>query len=321
MSTSARISTRSGSCSYELLTGTLPFNGDTPVEIAMKHLSTVPEPPSARRPEIPRDLDLIVMRALAKDPDDRYQNAEEMDADLERFLRGAAVSPVTEESATQIMRAPSGPMSATAATMIVPPRRGATIPPPPPPVYYDLEEPMRRRPVWPWIAALIFVLAAGIGGWFLYTQISNKLNSTKPIAVGLYREPDGAARAAEHQGRRLRAGRQPSRVAERPPNGLVYNQNPIAGKRQPKGSDVTIWVSTGLPKAVVPGLVGEQSTDAVAALTRLHLKPDVHGVHSSKPSGDGHRAGPAGRDEDHRRPAGADQRLEGPAADRRRERR
>src|SRR6202795_283065 len=70
---------------YELLTGTLPFDGDTPVEIAMKHLSTVPELPSARRPEIPRDLDLIVMRALAKDPDDRYQNAEEMDADLERF--------------------------------------------------------------------------------------------------------------------------------------------------------------------------------------------------------------------------------------------
>ena len=90
---------------YELLTGTVPFNGDTPVEIAMKHLSTVPEPPSARRPDIPRDLDLIVMRALAKDPADRYQSAEEMDADLERFARGAAVSPETEESATQIMRA------------------------------------------------------------------------------------------------------------------------------------------------------------------------------------------------------------------------
>ena len=80
---------------YELLTGSVPFNGDTPVEIAMKHLSTMSEPPSARRSDVPRDLDLIVMRALAKDPDDRYQNAEEMDADLERVLRGSAVSPVT----------------------------------------------------------------------------------------------------------------------------------------------------------------------------------------------------------------------------------
>src|SRR4051794_28646861 len=83
---------------YELVTGTVPFNGDTPVEIAMKHLSQTPDPPSERRPDVPRDLDLIVMRALAKDPDDRYQSAEEMDADLERFARGAAVSPVTEES-------------------------------------------------------------------------------------------------------------------------------------------------------------------------------------------------------------------------------
>src|ERR687887_67283 len=53
---------------YELLTGTAPFTGDTPVEIAMKHLSAVPEPPSAERADVPHDLDLIVMRALAKDP-------------------------------------------------------------------------------------------------------------------------------------------------------------------------------------------------------------------------------------------------------------
>src|SRR5438128_7142647 len=168
---------------YELITGTLPFNGDTPVEIAMKHLSTVPEPPSKRRPDVPRDLDLVVMRALAKDPEDRYQSAEEMDGDLDRFMRGSAISPLTEESATQIMRAPTGPLAATAATMIAPPRRTAQPPPPPPSVYYDLEEPIHRRPVWPWIAALLFVIGAGIGGWFLYSEISNKLNSTKPVAV------------------------------------------------------------------------------------------------------------------------------------------
>jgi beta-lactam-binding protein with PASTA domain len=208
-----------------------------------------------------------------------------MDADLERFLRGAAVSPVTEESATQIMRTPAGPLAATAATMIAPPRRSPGIPPPPPPVYYDLEEPIRRRPMWPWVAALLFVVGAGIGGWFLYTQISNKLNSTKPIAIGLYLnqqeqlardniKADGFVPVVNHHA---------SRTTDR---GLVYNQRPDAGKRQPKGSEVTIWVSTGLPKAEVPDLVGQQSTDAVAALTRLHLKPDEHGVNSSKPAGE-----------------------------------
>jgi eukaryotic-like serine/threonine-protein kinase len=269
---------------YELITGTLPFNGDTPVEIAMKHLSTVPEPPSERRPDIPRDLDLIVMRALAKDPDDRYASAEEMDADLERFLRGASISPLTEESATQIMRAPTGPLAATAATMISPPRHGAHLPPPPPPVYYDLEEPIHRRPVWPWIAALLFVLGAGIGGWFLYTQISNKLDSTKPVAVNEYRnmneqlartkiKADGFVPVVNHHASRTTAA------------GLVFRQSTPAGKRLPKQSEITIWVSTGLPKAVVPDLVHSSSTDAVATLTKLGLKPRLRPVPSAEAAG------------------------------------
>src|SRR6266496_5299507 len=67
---------------YELLTGQVPFTGDTPLEIAMKHLSAVPKPPSELRPEVPHDLDLVVLRALAKNPEERYQTAEEMDRDL-----------------------------------------------------------------------------------------------------------------------------------------------------------------------------------------------------------------------------------------------
>src|SRR5918912_32734 len=63
---------------YEMLTGQVPFTGDAPVEIAMKHLSAVPETPSAKKPDIPHDLDLVVMRALAKDPADRYADADEM---------------------------------------------------------------------------------------------------------------------------------------------------------------------------------------------------------------------------------------------------
>ena len=59
----------------------------------MKHLSTVPEPPSAKRADVPRDLDMVVMRALAKDPSERYQTAEEMEADLRRVDRGVAISP------------------------------------------------------------------------------------------------------------------------------------------------------------------------------------------------------------------------------------
>jgi serine/threonine-protein kinase len=272
---------------YELLTGTLPFNGDTPVEIAMKHLSQTPELPSVLRPELPRELDLVVTRALAKDPDERYQSAEEMDADLERLSRGAAVSPETEESATQIMRAPTGPMSATAATMIVPPRRGAyaPLPPLPPPVYYDLEEPIHRRPIWPWVAAFLFVLGAAVGGWFLYDQISNKLASNKVVPVNFY----VGMREAQARAKISADGFTPvvnHHASRKTPAGFVFKQLPVQATRKPKGDPVTIWVSTGVPKVAVPSLVGQQSTDAVGALKDAHLKPDVHEVPSSKPTGE-----------------------------------
>src|SRR5213079_780790 len=68
-------------------------------------------------------------------------------------------------------------------------------------------------------------------------------------------------------------------------SGLVFRQDPVAGLRKPKGSDVHIWVSTGLPHAEVPDLVGQSSNDAVATLTRLHLKPDVHEVPSQSAAG------------------------------------
>jgi eukaryotic-like serine/threonine-protein kinase len=270
---------------YELLTGSAPFGGDTPVEIAMKHLSQVPEPPSVKRPNLPHDLDLLVMRALAKDPDERYQSAEEMDADLERVGRGVAVSRETEESATQILSAMTGPMAATAATMIAPPPRVVTpaqSPPPggPPQVYYDLDEPIHRRPIWPWIAALAFVLGAGIGGWFLYQQISKKISSNAPVAVEYYVNLSQAEAESKINAIGLTPDVKKGANIDTAP-GLVYQQDPTEGTKIPKGNPVTIWVSTGKPKVAVPTLVGMQETDAVAQLKALHLKPDVHEVNSN----------------------------------------
>src|SRR5438876_7648227 len=110
---------------YEMLTGTVPFTGDTPLEIAMKHISATPEPPSAKRPDVPRDLDLVVVRALAKNPEDRYQSSEEMDADLGRVLRAVGVAPETEEAATRVL---SGTAIAAAPTQVVRPRPRAGAP-------------------------------------------------------------------------------------------------------------------------------------------------------------------------------------------------
>src|SRR3954469_16734139 len=123
---------------YELLTGVVPFSGDAPVEIAMKHLSEPPKAPSELRPEVPHDLDLVVLRALAKDPSDRYESAEQMDADLERVLQGlpggdetAAAAPAVLSGAGAMAAAPTSviarPPSATPPRRPAPP--GATPPP------------------------------------------------------------------------------------------------------------------------------------------------------------------------------------------------
>ena len=103
---------------YEMLTGEVPFTGDSPVEIAMRHLSDTPRPPSLIRPEIPPDLDMVVLRALAKRPEDRFQTAEEMDAELERVAAGAGVTAETADAATAVL---SGTALANAPTAIVPP--------------------------------------------------------------------------------------------------------------------------------------------------------------------------------------------------------
>ena len=270
---------------YELLTGQVPFTGDTPLEIAMKHLSEVPKPPSELRPEVPHDLDLVVLRALAKDPDDRYQTAEEMDKDLERVLSGMPVGAETAEAATAVL---SGAGAAAAPTSVItrPTRPVTPRPGPPggtPPAgYYGYEgPPRRRRPIWPWVLSVLLLCAAGAAAWFAYTKIQDQLNKSKPVAVpqlGGLRE--GLAvqkvRAANLDPNVIR---ETSDTVEK---GVVISQSPNAGVRVAKNSTVDIHVSRGPPPVTVPNVIGKSRDDAVAALSDAGLKYKVFTVHSNK---------------------------------------
>jgi serine/threonine-protein kinase len=265
---------------YELLTGAVPFTGDSPVEIAMKHLSTTPSPPSALRPDIPHDLDLVVMRALAKDPDDRYQTADEMDADLERVARGASVSAQTAEAATAILAAPATmPTAITRAPSPGPSGPAYT----PPPVYYDLDErPRRRRPIWPWLLALILLVSAGVGAVYAWDQIQSQLDQNEPVAVPFVEglREALAINALDEAGLQYEVVR---RANADTPSGFVYRQDPAAGQRIDPGTDsVTIFVSTGKPQAVVPNLVGLSRDQAVAALSDRDLEVRVVEVNSDQ---------------------------------------
>jgi serine/threonine-protein kinase len=266
---------------YELLTGKVPFNGESPVEIAMKHLSGRPEPPSAHRPEVPRDLDLVVLRALAKDPDERYQSAEEMDADLARIEQGLAVSSRTAEAETRIM---------TAATAIVPPaatapRQRVSYPPPTPPpaVYYDVDEPPpRRRSLWPWLIALLLLVGAVVAGAYVYDQIQDELDRSKPVAVPLV---EGTRRLLA-EARIKEAGLTPiskGQFHDEVPVGIVIDQTPDAGDRIDRGNRVTLIHSLGRRQVEVPDVRGRSATDAVAALADAGLEANVVEINSDKP--------------------------------------
>jgi serine/threonine-protein kinase len=256
---------------YELLTGKTPFDGETPVEIAMKHLSTPPKPPSQLRPDIPRELDMVVIRALAKNPDERYQSADEMEGDLERVARGARVSATTADTATQVLRRPAAAAaaaSATAATMIAPPPASAA---PPPAVIAEEEEYEEGgdRPLWPWLVAVGFVVAAVIAGFFVWQELSG---STPQVPANNYvNEPQASA---EQQ---IKAAGLVSSVNkgpnERYKRGIVFKQDPSPGTKIDKGGTVTLWVSTGPPKVTVPAVKGESWTKAQADLVNAGLQP------------------------------------------------
>jgi len=268
---------------YEMLTGTVPFTGDTPLEIAMKHLSEVPVPPSELRDDVPDDLDYVVLRALAKDPEDRYQTAEEMNADLARIQRGLSVSSETTDAATAVL---AGAGISGAPTIIAPRPTQVAPPQPPPPTppagYYGYEGPPRRsRSLWPWLLVLVLLVGAGFAAWFAYGKIRDELNANKPVAVPYVLGLKQAQAVKKITDKDLKAKiiRGFSQIY---PSGTVMNQSIAGGEKTDKGNTVLLTVSSGKPKTTVPDVRGKAESDAVAALTSAHLKVSVFHVYSSE---------------------------------------
>jgi beta-lactam-binding protein with PASTA domain/predicted Ser/Thr protein kinase len=269
---------------YELLTGQLPFTGETPLEIAMKHLSEIPKPPSSLRPEISPDLDMVVLRALAKDPDERFDSAEDMDAELTRVASGSAVTAETADAATAVLAGEG--IAESAPTMIS--RRPVVAPRPPQRQYREQEyydyEPRRRRPFWPWLLTGLLLLGALVAGVYVWQQIQDEIQEAKPVAVPLVE----GMRAPQAKRRILDAGLKPRQVLESSdsvPRGLVIRQSPDAGERIQKGNVVRYFVSTGKPRVDVPEVVGARESDAVATLRAAGLVPKVVDIFSDEQAG------------------------------------
>jgi eukaryotic-like serine/threonine-protein kinase len=261
---------------FELLTGNVPFTGDTPVEIAMKHLSEVPQPPSEFRREVPDDLDSVVLRALSKEPSERYQSAAAMDADLETVAHGGHVPQETSEAATVVLTG-GRTVDDTGVTQVTRRRPGPGYPP------FDPTRP-RRRNVWPWLAGLGAVLALLVGGFLLYDTIQNQLEDAKPVAVpyvvGLQQAQAVNLITEKDLVPRVR------RVSNSDvPEGTVFAQSPAEGTRVEKEAVVLIDVSSGKPEVSIPSVVGQSRDSAVAELTQVGLDAQVVEVNSDREEG------------------------------------
>ena len=270
---------------FEMLTGQVPFTGDTPLEIAMKHLSEVPKPPSELRPEVPHDLDSVVLRALAKDPSERYQGADEMDADLARVLEGLPVDPETETAATAVLSG-SGVLATAPTSVLTKPTVAAprTVPPGagPPAGYYGYEgPPRRRRPIWPWVLSILLLLAAGAAAWFAYTKIQDQLDANAPVAV----PPVAGIKESLAVDKIRGAGLVPQvarAFSDEVEKGVVIDQSPAAGEKVAPHSNVDITVSKGKETVTVPSVIGKNRDDAISTLVNAGLDPRAFPVASSK---------------------------------------
>ncbi|HLI37288.1 MAG TPA: Stk1 family PASTA domain-containing Ser/Thr kinase [Streptosporangiaceae bacterium] len=257
-----RVDTRSdlystGCLFYELLTGRPPFTGDSPVAIAYQHVRENPVPPSAIDPEIPAWADAIVLKAMAKDPADRYQTAGEMRMDVRRALSGMPVAAPTRADMYPATQRMSG------STMVGSPT-GAL-----PPYDYAAEEegggegpPRRGHRALLWVIGALVVLGA-IAALAYFMLASGPKTYAIPYVQG---QPLAKAEA-EITSAHLRPAvkdESSSTVAK----GDVISTSPQWGNNVPAGTVVTLYVSTGPKLVAVPDVVGQSQAAAQQVLSQ-----------------------------------------------------
>ncbi|MGH2787204.1 MAG: Stk1 family PASTA domain-containing Ser/Thr kinase [Actinomycetota bacterium] len=236
---------------FDMLTGRTPFSGDTPLAIAYKHVREEPPRPSSLNPDIPEELDAVTLKALAKNPDNRYASAAEMREDLQRYINGQKVlaTPLLSDETTVAAAAGTG----TQVLTEVP--------------YDDYDHGRRGEPKgagrYILIALLILALAALLG-WFLATTLLGG-DVEVPDVVGMSRAE--AESAVEDAGLEPEVRRRPSDEE----SGTVFRQDPEAGATVSDGDTVTLFVSSGPRQVEVPALEGLTVKQAEAELEDIGL--------------------------------------------------
>ena len=259
---------------YEMAVGKPPFTGDSPVAVASKHVRDQPIPPRVANPAVPTALNSIIMKAMAKNPDDRYGSAEELRADLLRFADGRPVEAV-DPGVTSMMTAlgTTSMMGPTTGTLAV--LNGTTVLP----GQDDAERKKRNRRLV--ILLVILLVALGIIAFFLLRSVLvSKVNV--PAVTGVPQTV--ATQTLKNEG--LAVGTV-SFETNAKSKGIVLSQNPTAGTSVDKDTTVDLVVSNGphIPIVTVPTVTGLQLTAAIPLISAQGLNYSVRDITSPKPVG------------------------------------
>ena len=286
---------------YEMLTGRVPFDADSAVSIALKHVAEAPPPPSQFNPTIPPELEQTVLWVLNKNPSDRPADADQLITVLEHCREAITSAGAGQHTASMAAVAAAGAAAGAGAAIGGPglaayqhAQAQATNGSGELAAVQEIEERERRSwAVWGWVALVILLIAGAAAAAYFLTRPRQVL---VPKVTG---EQYSTARATLSQ-----AKFQVSKVtlSDRRPPGIVISESPAAGTKADKGSTVTLSVSTGPGDISIPTVQGLSEAAAKRTLTHAGLKVGTVSTRASGqfPAGQATGTDPgAGRDVPH----------------------
>lgn len=272
---------------YEMLTGQVPFNGETAVSIAIKHLQEAPIPPHELRKDIPPLVEAIILKAMDKNPDNRFSSTE-----LIRELERAKVKPfdkvnipVDDPFATRVLTNEEMQQLQNIEPVSQPPQKKQSdvkpsYQPPPAPAEKEKSSGFFNKK-FAFSVIVILILGFCIGAFLSYGDFWSNKTVTVPNVVGM-----SQAQAEET----LKAENLRVEIAEtfddKTEAGKVVSQTPEAGKTVKENRLITIYISKGGEEVTMPNITGMMQSEAQSQLAKLGLKiGQVSEEYSDKPQG------------------------------------
>ena len=248
---------------FEMLCGRLPFDGESPVSVALQQVEQNPKALRSLNPSVPVGLEQITLHAMAKNPDDRYADCGEMIADLRRWLADPKTT-FPAYTATPVKKA------AEFVRNKVPKKTGADTPKP-----AGRRKKLKDRlttPLSRLFAVTCGVVVASVLFVFVMFQIYQPFQKVEDITLPNLVGVDYSAATAGNAYPDIRIKLESEDFNTEYEAGQIYRQSPSAGKSVKKGSTVQVWVSAGGQMIPIPTFTNQEATAVYAKLVSLGLK-------------------------------------------------